>query len=232
MSAEVPAPVGRGRAPAGRGGGGGPAGHADRAHRHDALIGVPLGQKLIMWPARPWTASLTASPRVGWACTLRATSWTVRSHCWARVSSGSSSVTSGPIRCAPSSSPYLASLMILTKPVGSPRPCALPFAVNGNLATLTSIALLAGLRLGLAEAGDLRLAVRRPRDHHVVELHGLRVRRSSRPRRRPSPRPRARASASRSRRRWRRCAARWCGSGRRCRSRRARSARTPVFSRP
>jgi hypothetical protein len=60
---------------------------------------------LIMWPARPWRASLTASPRVGWAWTFRAASWTVRSHCWARVNSGRSSVTSGPMRWAPSSSP-------------------------------------------------------------------------------------------------------------------------------
>ena len=29
---------------------------------------------LIMWPSRPWSASLTASLRVGWACTLRASS--------------------------------------------------------------------------------------------------------------------------------------------------------------
>ena len=28
--------------------------------------------------------------------------------------------------------------MILTKPVVSPSPCALPFAVNGNFATFTS----------------------------------------------------------------------------------------------
>ncbi|CAM5675511.1 hypothetical protein SALBM135S_10118 [Streptomyces alboniger] len=35
-------------------------------------------------------------------------------------------------------SPYRASLMIFTKPAVSPRPCALPFAWKGNLATLTS----------------------------------------------------------------------------------------------
>lgn len=43
---------------------------------------VPVAaHMLIMWPASPCTASLTASLRVGCACTLRATSCTVRSHC-------------------------------------------------------------------------------------------------------------------------------------------------------
>ena len=129
---------------------------------------------LIMWPARPWTASLTASPSVGWACTLRATSWTVRSHCWASVSSGSSSVTSGPMRWPPSSSPYLPSLRSLTNRRVAQ---AVGLAVGGEreLGDLHVEALLAGLRLGEAEARDLGLAVRRPRDHHVVELHGLRA---------------------------------------------------------
>ena len=83
-------------------------------------------------------ASCRASLSVGWVWTLRASSLTVRSHFWARVSSGSSSETSGPMRWPPSSSPYFASAISLTKPVGSPRPCALPLAVNGNVATLTS----------------------------------------------------------------------------------------------
>jgi hypothetical protein len=61
-------------------------------------------QRLIMWPAMPSTASFTASERLGWAWMFRPTSSAVRSHCWARVSSGNNSETSGPTRCAPSSS--------------------------------------------------------------------------------------------------------------------------------
>ena len=38
------------------------------------------GQKLIMWPAMPCRASLTASPSVGWAKTTRDNSSAVRSH--------------------------------------------------------------------------------------------------------------------------------------------------------
>ncbi len=91
-----------------------------------------------MWPEMPWATSFSASDSVGWACTLRATSSAVRSHSWANVSSGSSSVTSGPIMCSPRISPYLASATNFTNPVASPSPCALPLAVNGNLAVLTS----------------------------------------------------------------------------------------------
>src|SRR5829696_5772346 len=58
-------------------------------------------QRLIMWPAIPWTASLTASPSVGCAKTVRDISSAVRSHVWARLSTGSSSVTSGPTIAAP-----------------------------------------------------------------------------------------------------------------------------------
>ena len=83
-----------------------------------AGAGRALGQKLIMWPARPWKASCSASHSVGWVCTLRASSVAVRSHFWASVSSGSSSETSGPMRWPPSSSPYLASAISLTKPLG------------------------------------------------------------------------------------------------------------------
>ncbi len=56
----------------------------------------------------------------------------------ANASSGSSSVTSGPTRWAPRISPYFASAIILTKPSRSFRPSALPFAMKGNLPTLTS----------------------------------------------------------------------------------------------
>ena len=54
-----------------------------------------------MWPAMPMNASFIASESVGCAKMLRATSSAVRSHFWANVSAGSSSVTSGPIRWAP-----------------------------------------------------------------------------------------------------------------------------------
>src|SRR5262249_41105484 len=95
-------------------------------------------QKLIIWPIRPWKHSCSASDIVGCVCTFRASSLAVRSHFWANVSSGSSSETSCPMRCPPSSSPYLPSATSLTKPLGSPTPCALALAVNGNFATLTS----------------------------------------------------------------------------------------------
>src|SRR5690606_4403629 len=129
-----------------------PGVHPGRAHgqrdRHQPQ-GVPeqqpadsgengVSQKLIMWPTRPWKHSCIASDRVGCVWTLRASSCAVRSHFCARVSSGSSSETTWPTMWRPSSSPYLASAINLTKPLGAPMPCALPFAVNGNLATLTS----------------------------------------------------------------------------------------------
>ena len=91
-----------------------------------------------MWPAMPSTASFIASDSVGCAKMLRATSSAVRSHCWARVSAGSSSVTSGPIRWAPTISLYSASATIFTKPTPSAMPRALPLAENGNVDTLTS----------------------------------------------------------------------------------------------
>ena len=116
---------------------------------------------------------LMASLRVGWAWMLRETSVAVRSHCWARVSSGSSSTTSGPIMWAPRNSPCSASAMILTKPPGSPRPCALRVGLERELRHLDVVAALARLGLGVAEAGDLRLAVRRPRHHRVVDRHRL-----------------------------------------------------------
>src|ERR1700757_958432 len=61
--------------------------------------------------------------------TVRANSFAVRSHFCARVSSGKSSDTSWPIRCPPKSSLYVASATSLTKPLGSPAPCALALAV-------------------------------------------------------------------------------------------------------
>src|SRR5690606_15369785 len=99
---------------------------------------VQHGQRLIMCPAIPSTASLSASDKVGWAKTLRATSSAVRSHFCASVSAGSSSVTSGPIMWAPRISLYLASATTLTNPTASPSPMALPLAEHGNCAVLTS----------------------------------------------------------------------------------------------
>ena len=71
----------------------------------------------------------------------------------------------------PSSSPVVASLRSFTKPTGSAMPCALPFAVKGNFATLTSYPSPTACVLGPAEAGDLRLAEGRPGHHHEVDLH-------------------------------------------------------------
>src|SRR3954463_10259285 len=84
----------------------------------------------------PCATSSRASDSVGCAWMLRATSSAVRSQSWAKVSSGSSSVTSGPIMWTPRISPYLASAPFLTTPVAPPSPCALPLAVKGNLETL------------------------------------------------------------------------------------------------
>ena len=130
-------------------------------------------QRLIMWPAMPSTASLTASDSVGCANTLRATSSAVRSQRCARVSAGSSSVTSGPIRWAPRISLYFASATIFTKPTRVAE--ALRLAVGGEreLRDLDVVALLLGLLLGVAEGGDLRLAVRRPRDEVEGDRHRL-----------------------------------------------------------
>ena len=131
-------------------------------------------QRLIMCPARPWNASCSASDSVGCVCTLRAASRAVRSHFCASVSSGSSSDTSGPMRWPPSSSRCSPSAMSLTKPMGSPRPFALPFAENGNFDDLDVVAGVARLLLGEAERRDLRRAERRARHVAVVaERHGL-----------------------------------------------------------
>jgi len=62
---------------------------------------------LIMWQASPWTASLTASRRVGWACTIAGDLMHDQVPLLAKVSSRSSSVTSGPMRWAPRSSSKL-----------------------------------------------------------------------------------------------------------------------------
>src|SRR4051794_7415292 len=109
-----------------------------RLAAHADLVPNCPAQRLIMCPAMPSMASFTASLSVGWAKTLRATSSAVRSHCWASVSAGSSSVTSGPIMWAPSSSLCSASATILTKPTPSAMPRALPLAEKGKLAVLTS----------------------------------------------------------------------------------------------
>ena len=54
-------------------------------HSGIALAGPKLiwtcDQRLIMWPAAPSTTSFNASDSVGCACTTRATSSAVRSHC-------------------------------------------------------------------------------------------------------------------------------------------------------
>ena len=64
-------------------------------------------QKLIMWPARPWKHSCSASDSVGWVCTLRASS--VPSDPTSAPGSVRAAVRTrrGPIRWPPSSSPYL-----------------------------------------------------------------------------------------------------------------------------
>ena len=98
--------------------------------------------------------------------------------------------------------------------------------------------LLARLRLGEADAGDLRVGVDRPRDGAVVDDRVVAASRS-----RPRPRPRgtrcARAASSRRSRRPRRCAGRSCGGARRrrcpcaCRTpRRSSSSPSPSTSGP
>src|SRR5699024_11895102 len=59
------------------------------------------GQRWIMSPEAPCSASMTASPRVGCAKTTRESSSAVKSQVCAALSTGSISVTSGPIRWAP-----------------------------------------------------------------------------------------------------------------------------------
>ena len=76
-----------------------------------------------------------------------------------RTSSPSSSVTFSPIMWTPSSSPYLASKMSLTKPSVSPAARARPLALKGNLPISDLAVLLAGFLLGQAHAGDLRVRV-------------------------------------------------------------------------
>ena len=87
----------------------GPAGSLSRWPRSSGRteVGADAARThmLIMCPERPWAASLMTSLSVGCACTLRAISSKVSSFIAASVSSGSSSVTSGPIMCAPISSP-------------------------------------------------------------------------------------------------------------------------------
>ena len=92
----------------------------------------------------------------------------VRSHLWARVSSGSISETLSPTRCPPNSSSVSALVTSLTKPAVAARPCALPLAENGNWVALTFVTGVLGLRLGQTERGDLRLAERGTRHEPVV----------------------------------------------------------------
>ena len=98
---------------------------------------------------------LHASDSVGRVWTLRAASRAVRSHFCASVSSGRSSETSGPIRCPPRSSRCSPSAMSLTKPMGSPRPFALPVRRERELRDLHVVPGVAGLLLGQTERGDL-----------------------------------------------------------------------------
>ena len=56
-----------------------------------------------------------------------------------------------------------------------PQPVRLAVGGERELRRLDVVALVLGLGLGVAEGADLRLAVGRPRDHVVVDRHGLRA---------------------------------------------------------
>jgi hypothetical protein len=90
--------------------------------------------------------------------------------CMAITSSASMSVTFSPIMWTPSSSPYLASKISLTKPSGSPAARARPLALKGNLPIGFRSRLLAGALFGVAHAGHLRMGVGAAGDLFVVDL--------------------------------------------------------------
>jgi len=114
-----------------------------------------------MCPARPWTASLTASLSVGCEWMLRATSTSRSSHCWARVNSGSNSVTSGPMHVAAEEFPGRGVTQELHEADGVGDALRLAIRRKRKLRDLDCVSLFDRLRLGPAEACDLRLAERR-----------------------------------------------------------------------
>ena len=129
-----------------------------------------------MWPARPWKHSCSASDRVGWVCTLRASSLAVRSHFCASVSSGRSSDDVGADEVAAEQFAVLGVGDQLDEPGRVAEAVRLAVGGERELRDLDVVALVAGLRLGQAEAGDLRLTERRAGHHPVVaERQGLRA---------------------------------------------------------
>ena len=93
---------------------------------------------LIMWPAMPWTASLTASRQ-------RRVGVDVAGHLGGGqvplLGQGQLRQQLGHVGPDQVGAEDLAVLRVrddLDEAAASPRPCALPLAVNGNFATLTS----------------------------------------------------------------------------------------------
>ena len=81
-------------------------------------------------------ASRMVSVTVGWEWMVEISSSTVASRRMASAPSEMRSVARGPMMFYPSSSPYLASQMIFTRPSPPLMIRALPLALMGNLPTL------------------------------------------------------------------------------------------------
>ena len=130
---------------------------------------------LIMWPSRPCSASLTASLKVGCACTLRASSRRREVPHLGQGQLGQQLGHVGTDQVAAEQLPVLRVAEQLDEPDRVAEAVRFSVGHEGELGDPHVKALLAGLRLGPAEAGDLRLAVRCARHHHVVQRHRLRA---------------------------------------------------------
>ena len=126
-----------------------------------------------MWPAMPWTASLTASDSVGWANTLRAD---LVGGEVPLLGEGQHGQQLGHV-----GADHVGAEDLVVLRVGDDLHEADRVAEAHRLAVgreregrgLDVVPLLLGLRLAVAEGADLGLAVRRPRDEVELDRHRL-----------------------------------------------------------
>ncbi len=122
----------------------------------------------IAFPSATCAASIRVSERVGWACTLRAISAGVNSIMCASVSSGRSSVTSGPTKVAPRISPYFSSTTNFTHPAVISQSQCLAVGEERETAHLHRIPAFLGLGFSQPKGGNLWAAIGCPRHHFVI----------------------------------------------------------------
>ncbi len=181
-------------------------------------------QPWISQPSAARAASITPSDSVGWPWMVRATSGYPPSS-GLRVDELLDQL--GRLRADDVAAEQLA-VLLLADDLDQPGAVAVdgPRADRAvlDLADGDVVTLLARLRLGETEAGDVRRAERSPRDVDVLDRVGLAARRRPRPRSRPRRTPCGRARGRGRGRRSRRCPRRACASRRRPRSGRCRRA--------